>query len=94
MRVEYPDKLRVETLDPAASRAWRSDGALTRKLGDAWLQARRSALARVPSAILPEIWNVLLNPGHEDARLVRMVKTTRAEYDPRLIPVPRRSKHP
>jgi len=93
MQVEYPEKLQMENLDPAAARNWRTTVAVTRRLGDAWLRAGHSALARVPSAILPETWNVLLNPLHEQAVQVRVVKVTRAEYDPRLLGVPRRPRH-
>jgi RES domain-containing protein len=89
---EYPGRMRIETLEPRPAKNWQHQAALTRRLGDEWLRSGRSALARVPSAILPDTWNVLLNPGHEDARQVRVVRTMRAEYDPRLIPAPRKGK--
>jgi RES domain-containing protein len=84
MQVEYPESLSIEAPKPTPAKTWKTSLAATRKLGDEWLRARRSALARVPSAILPETWNVLLNPEHRDAKQVRIVKTIRAEYDPRL----------
>jgi RES domain-containing protein len=93
LQADYPEKLRVETLNPGGSRDWRTNVAVTRKLGDVWLRSGRSALARVPSAILPATWNVLLNPGHDEARQVRVARTVRAEYDPRLIRAPRRPGH-
>ena len=85
LQVEFPPELHVETLKPTPVRRWRNSLEATRKLDDEWLRARRSALARVPSAILPETWNVLLNPEHVDAKQVRMVRTVRAQYDPRLL---------
>jgi len=91
-QVEHPGRMRIETLEPRPVNNWQHKPAVTRRLGDEWLRSGRSALARVPSAILPDTWNVLLNPQHEDARQVRVVRTTRAEYDPRLIPAPRRGK--
>jgi RES domain-containing protein len=84
-QVQYPDTLGVEALKATPARTWRTSLAATRRLGDEWLGARRSALARVPSAILPETWNLLLNPDHADAKQVRIVRSIRAEYDPRLI---------
>ncbi len=39
----------------------------TRNIGDAWLAGRKTALARVPSAIVPRTWNYLLNPEHPEA---------------------------
>jgi len=85
MQVEYPENLRIETLKPTPAKSWKTSLAATRRLGDDWLRSRRAALARVPSAILPETWNVLLNPDHSDAKHVRVVRTMRAEYDPRLL---------
>jgi RES domain-containing protein len=92
MQAEYPEGLNVETLKPTPAKSWRTSLAATRKLGDEWLRARRSALARVPSAILPETWNVLLNPDHSDAKQVRILRAIRAEYDPRLIAVLEKEK--
>lgn len=86
MQVEAPDRLSLETLRPTPAKTWKQSLTATRGAGDEWLRARRSALARVPSVILPETWNVLLNPEHAEAKQVRIVKTIRAEYDPRLLP--------
>ena len=91
MQIDYPENLCAETLDPGAKK-WRANLELTRRLGDEWLRSGRSALARVPSAILPETWNVLLNPDHRDAGQIRPGRTMRAEYDPRLLPPPRKGK--
>ncbi|HEX3662393.1 MAG TPA: RES family NAD+ phosphorylase [Acidobacteriaceae bacterium] len=86
IQVEVPDSVSLEILKPTPAKTWKRSLTATRTLGDEWLRARRSALARVPSVILPETWNVLLNPEHRDAKQVRIVKTIRAEYDPRLLP--------
>lgn len=85
MQAEYPEGLRMETLKPTPAKTWKTSLAATRKLGDEWLRARRSALARVPSLILPETWNFLLNPDHSDAKQLWIIRTIRAEYDPRLL---------
>jgi hypothetical protein len=39
----------------------------------------------VPSAIVPETFNVLLNPAHEDAKRVVIVHTGEYVIDPRLL---------
>jgi RES domain-containing protein len=85
MQIEYPAELRVEQFKPSPAKSWKISLTTTRRLGDEWLQSGRSALARVPSAILPETWNVLLNPDHRDAKRVRILRIIRAEYDPRLL---------
>jgi len=89
MQVSVPDETQVESLLVTDEEDWKSFLKFTRGLGDRWLSSRRTALARVPSAILPDTWNILLNPEHPAAAQIRIVETTRAEYDPRLFP-PRR----
>lgn len=64
---------------------WAKDLGLTRSIGDEWLAARDSALLRVPSAIVPETMNVLLNPEHPDAARVSILKAEDLDLDDRLL---------
>ena len=75
LEIDAPDSVAVETVDPGIlGPAWRSQPAATRRLGDHWLAASRSALLRVPSAIVPETWNVLINPLHPGAARIRVAR--------------------
>ncbi|MDO5290445.1 MAG: RES family NAD+ phosphorylase [Pseudomonadota bacterium] len=51
--------------------------------GTAWAGAGTSLLAQVPSVIVPEEHNLLINPQHPAASQVRAVKLRRWLYDPR-----------
>ncbi len=64
---------------------WIENTSVTRSIGDAWLAEARSALLIVPSAIVPETYNLLLNPAHSDAGGVRIVDVREHVIDPRLI---------
>lgn len=85
LRITAPDALAVSQLKVPQGTRWESDLIVTRKLGDAWLRSEKSALAQVPSAILPETFNYLLNPLHPDATHVRIAKVQQALFDPRLF---------
>jgi RES domain-containing protein len=85
LRVSVPGKLDTPTLRVPEGDAWKSDFVLTRRLGDAWLRSKRSALARVPSAILPDTFNYLLNPLHPDAAHLAIVDSKIAALDPRFL---------
>ncbi|MBV9301484.1 MAG: RES family NAD+ phosphorylase [Acidobacteriaceae bacterium] len=63
---------------------WQSQLELTRDLGTAWLQKKDTALLRVPSAIVPETVNFLLNPTHPDAKKFRIVEALLYPFDVRL----------
>jgi RES domain-containing protein len=85
LRVGVPDDLVIEELSIPAGDGWKSNHTLSRKLGDEWSLRRETALARVPSAILPNTSNYLLNPLHADAKRIRIMESSRAEFDPRLL---------
>ena len=84
--VEVPDEIAVMSVDEATLPAsWRDQVGFTRVHGDDWLHGTESALLRVPSAIVPQAANYLLNPAHPDAARVSLAVTLRAAFDPRLI---------
>jgi RES domain-containing protein len=58
----------------------------TVEIGDEWLHGKRSVALRVPSAVIPAAWNVILNPQHPQFRkLVRWAKLEPLRIDPRLV---------
>ena len=65
-------------------RNWPEKLEATRKLGSAWLRSLESALARVPNALVPATFNVLLNPLHSDAKRIRIVSEYEYPFDPRI----------
>jgi RES domain-containing protein len=64
---------------------WVQDEVATRTIGDEWLGSNESALLRVPSAIAPETFNVLLNPAHREAARVVVVEWREWPWDRRLL---------
>jgi RES domain-containing protein len=55
-----------------------------RASGDAWLAGVRTPVLCVPSMIVPESPNLLLNPHHPDARSARISGRRRFTFDRRL----------
>jgi RES domain-containing protein len=53
--------------------------------GDRWLKANTSALLVVPSVIVGEERNVLINPLHPDTQQISVHKVRKWVYDPRLM---------
>ncbi len=84
LRIEGPEtripSIRIEDL-PAD---WTSRLEVTRDLGSAWLEKGKAVLLRVPSAIVPETSNFLLNPLHADAAKFRIVDAFSWPFDSRL----------
>lgn len=60
------------------------EGKVSLDVGDAWLQAGDSALLLVPSVIVPEEMNVLINVRHSDAAKIQATKVRHWLYDSRV----------
>jgi RES domain-containing protein len=59
-------------------------GSTTIDFGDGWIRSLSAALLMVPSVIVPEEFNVLINPVHPDARKIRAAVVRQYVYDPRF----------
>jgi RES domain-containing protein len=87
MELEAPDDISREEVDVGRLPAdWSavSDHPRCVDLGDDWARRGEAALLFVPSAVIPNGWNVLLNPFHaESARITYTVEPF--VFDRRLL---------
>lgn len=87
MVIGVPDDLPVETIEPETLPPdWFTFAAYgyCQQLGDAWLLGGKSAVLRVPSAIIGQEWNYLLNPAHPDFMKITLLRTESFVFDPRI----------
>lgn len=63
---------------------WWQDLSTTRAIGDDWLRQRTTFLLTVPSAIVPDTTNYLLNPSHPDSPRIRIASIATYRLDERL----------
>lgn len=86
LKVQVPDTISRNRIDPSSLPAnWPDDLKITRGAGDLWLEQASSALLEVPSVIVPETANWLLNPEHADAPRCTIEWGRRFAYDRRLL---------
>ena len=86
LKIEAPHDMQVERVSvDDLPKDWPERTDVTRAFGDGWLTKGSAALLSVPSAIVPETFNVLLNPAHQDARGIVIVQTGEHAIDPRLL---------
>jgi RES domain-containing protein len=84
--VEFPDDA-FEVLDSSVLRpGWNSSPApeYLAAFGDEWVMLGEKPLLRVQSAIVPQEFNFVFNPGHALADLVREVGAEPFVFDSRL----------
>jgi RES domain-containing protein len=88
VQIEVPDSLwQARTrFNAAAHVGWDAEpaGLVSLDWGTAWLQGLTALLADVPSIVVPEESNLLLNPRHPGAAQVIARKVRRWTYDARL----------
>jgi RES domain-containing protein len=58
---------------------------LTRAAGQEWLQSGRSCVLRVPSIVVPEEHNLVLNPLHPEAQRIALTTERTFTFDGRLL---------
>src|SRR5712692_8423967 len=86
-RIELPDKHSAET--PALAqlpRDWQRVPATPGSMdfGTTWAKALRSLVLYVPSALVPEEKNAVVNPAHREFAAVRMAIEREFRYDDRM----------
>jgi len=76
--------LEINTTD--LPKNWRSHPPPERlaDLGTEWLRSGRPPVLLVPSAVVPQERNYLLNPAHRDFRAVRVGAPEPFSFDPRM----------
>jgi RES domain-containing protein len=86
---DIPDNMPIERIvDEDLPEAWSTlipaEQVATRRIGDAWVERRRSAILSVPSVIVGE-WNYVLNPAHPDFARIAFGEPEPFRFDLRLI---------
>ena len=90
VRIDIPDTVwdsREELSPLTAPGGWDAlpAGRVSVDFGDSWLARGASALLAVPSIVVPEEQNILVNPRHPEAALISATKLRKWLYDPRLL---------
>lgn len=87
IKADLPDNLGIEQLDEdRLPLDWRRvDNNELQKLGSDWAKSKRSVALVVPSAVLDEEWNVLLNPRHPDFSAIPVKPAKPFRYDDRMF---------
>jgi|SRR5690348_9173318 len=86
LKAQAPDDLAMQTIPRTElPNGWINNETATRTVGDEWLASGKTALLRVPSVIVPETSNLLLNPEHSDAPKVKVLWQAEYPWDARLL---------
>ena len=88
VRIDVPDEVWAarEVLGRPLPVGWDAipEGLGSRNVGSSWLKSGRAALLTVPSVIIGEEDNVMVNPADPDCTRIRATKVRRFLYDHRV----------
>ena len=88
LEVEIPDSSikniqSIHFIEPK----WSTEAAVNQlqMLGSNWLKRKESLAMRVPSAVMHQENNILINPLHKDIAKLKIIKIDKMDFDPRLF---------
>jgi RES domain-containing protein len=86
VQVDIPEALWKAATQYVPAVGWDAipTGRVSLDAGDAWAAACRTAVLLVPSAIVPEERNILINPLHPDAKFIKSKRVRKWTYDGRM----------
>jgi RES domain-containing protein len=81
--IEVPDD--AEIYSPRLPKDWAADTALTQKIGDTFAKSAKHLLMKVPSALISDSYNYLINPVHPLIKKVKVKEPRTILVDKRLM---------
>jgi RES domain-containing protein len=89
IKIEVPDEIaRQEVEEAQLPPDWLRRIAVTRAWGDRWLREGQGALLLVPCVLVPETYDVLINPRYVDASKIQRLSVFPYPLDSRHITRP------
>ena len=85
--IEVADTIHIETLEVERMHAgWHLpyNYQPCQLIGDEWINSNRSCLLKVPSAIIHQEFNFLININHPNFESIRITEKEKFLFDPRL----------
>jgi len=86
--IDLPDDLKTEELmEDQLPDGWNQPGnyKACQEIGSSWFSAKRTAILKVPSALIPQEYNFVLNTEHMDFKRILPAGTEDFLFDPRII---------
>ncbi len=83
--MELPDNCISEIQLKKLKYDWQSHLEYTQYIGDEFLKNNQVLALKVPSAIVPQEHNFLLNPLHTDFKKVKLISSESLNLDKRLL---------
>ena len=86
IKINIPDQLQHPVITKTKlKKGWKDDIGYTQFMGDAFIKSSESLVMKVPSAVVDEENNFILNIQHNDFKKVKITSTFLFHFDKRLF---------
>ena len=85
--IDIPDSIKVSTINVSDLQdGWRNfnDYSKCQTIGDKWYDDAKTMILKVPSAVLPDAYNYVINTEFSDYSLVKLIEVTDLVPDDRI----------
>ncbi len=84
--IDVPDGINIiEITRKKMFMDWQNKFNRTQKMGNLILTANNYCILKVPSVLLPDEYNFIINPLHKDYNQIKIQKMEEINFDPRLF---------
>lgn len=87
VEIEIPDEIAIQEVQlKDLPGDWNSNPPTlaTQTIGDDFVNYNDVAILKVPSSVVPQEYNYLINPDHPDSKKIKVVGTSKMKFDSRL----------
>lgn len=87
MTIQLDDRIKKEAIKLSDLPAdWKEFHQMpfTQAIGQKWVRENRTAVLEIPSSLIEEESNYLLNPLHDEFKLVKLIKSEVFAFDMRI----------
>jgi RES domain-containing protein len=85
IKLDIPDEISRESVDESQLPTdWSRRVSVTRAWGDRWLREAHAAVLSVRSVLVPETYNLIINPRHADATRIKRLTSFPYPLESRL----------
>jgi RES domain-containing protein len=86
LKLSVPDELPVRKISLARLKEkWYSDFEYSQFIGSNFLKAGKEAILKVPSSVIKDEHNFILNPAHADFKKISITESVPFDFDIRLL---------
>lgn len=85
LKIEVPDNVDITTINKnKLKKEWKADIGYTKWIGTEFLKAKKSLVLKIPSAIVDEEHNFIINTEHNEFKKIKILSTKKFSFDKRL----------